>query len=78
MRDSKAIVEGVFAGLKEKGAININKASIEELQSLPGIDETAARRIMVGRPYHSSTELLERRILPSQQYDRIASRIVAR
>ena len=31
--------------------MNINKASEKDLESLPGIDEAAARRIVDDRPY---------------------------
>jgi hypothetical protein len=78
VRDFKAIVQGIFEGLRQKAPININKASTEELQRLPGIDAQAARRIISGRPYESSTELLHRRILSKGEYDSIASQVVAR
>jgi DNA uptake protein ComE-like DNA-binding protein len=77
-RDAKAVAQGVFEGLREKGPLNVNRASEAELEGLPGIDEAAARRIVAGRPYASSTELLHRRILTKRQYDGIASRVVAK
>lgn len=78
IRDAKAVVQGIFEGVRAKGPVNINKASEDELQTLPGIDAAAARRIVAGRPYESATELPRRHILPRAVYDRIASRIEAR
>ncbi len=77
-RDAKAIAQGVFEGLKTKGPLNINRATEEQLETLPGIDAAEARRIVANRPYTNSVELLHRRVLSKQEYDRIASRVVAR
>ena len=78
VRNSKAIVQGVFAGLKQKGAININKASQADLETLPGIDRARGRRIIAGRPYSNSADLVTRRILTKAEYSQIATRIQAR
>src|SRR5438309_1885923 len=50
-RDAKAVAQGVVEGLKQKGPVNINKASDKDLETLPGIDVVAAKRIIDGRPY---------------------------
>ena len=78
VRDGKAVVKGVFDGLKTKGPLNLNKASVEELQRLPGIDAPAARRIVAARPYRSGAELMKRHVVTKAQYERIASQVVAR
>jgi len=77
-RDAKAVAKGVVEGLKEKGPVNINKASEEDLQSLPGIDAPAARRIVDGRPYDSGGELVKKHLISREEYNRIADKIVAR
>jgi len=77
-RDAKAVAKGVVEGLKEKGPVNINKASEEDLQSLPGIDAPAARRIIGGRPYDSGSELVKKHLISREEYNRIADKIVAR
>ena len=77
-RDAKAVVQGVFEGLKTKGPMNINKASKEELETLPGVDAAVAGRIVAGRPYGNSAELVRRRIVSKGEYDRIASQVEAR
>jgi len=77
-KDAKAVAKGVVEGLREKGPVNINKASEEDLQSLPGIDAPAARRIVDGRPYDSGGELVKKHLISSEEYNRIADKIVAR
>jgi DNA uptake protein ComE-like DNA-binding protein len=76
-QDAKAVVQGVEDGLKTKGQVNINTATPDQLEALPGIDAARARRIIAGRPYQSSDDLLKRHLVPKAEYDRIAGRVVA-
>ena len=55
--------------------LNLNSASKAQLMSLPGIDDAAADRIIAGRPYSSEHELLERRIVSREEYNKIADSI---
>ena len=77
-RDTKASVEGVVDGLKTKGVLNINKATRDQLESLPGITPAQARRIVAGQPYASSDELVKRHLVGNAEYDRIADKIETR
>lgn len=77
-RDTKAVAQGIFEGLKAKGPLNINRATKQELETLPGIDSAAADRIISGRPYKDSVELPRRHVISKAEYDRIAGRIEAR
>lgn len=77
-RDAKAVAQGVVEGLKEKGPININKASSDELQTLPGIDAATADKIIAERPYDASGDLMRKHIVSRAEYDRIASKVVAK
>jgi DNA uptake protein ComE-like DNA-binding protein len=77
-RDAKAVVQGVADGLKQKGPININRASAEDLKALPGIDDDSARRIIDGRPYDNGGELVKKHVISRTEYDRIAEKIEAK
>jgi len=77
-RDTKAFAKGVAEGIREKGPLNINKASADDLEALPGIDAAAAQRIIAGRPYEAGAELYKRHKISKAEYDRIANRVVAR
>ncbi len=76
-RDTKAVAQGVVDGLKQKGPVNINKASVNDLEALPGIDEDRANKIVAGRPYDDSQQLVKRHILTRAEYDKIATHVVA-
>jgi DNA uptake protein ComE-like DNA-binding protein len=77
-KDAKAVVQGVEDGLKTKGGLNINKATPDQLETLPGITPAQARRIAAGQPYASSDELVKRHLVSQAEYDRIADKIETR
>ena len=77
-RDARAVAQGVFEGLRAKGPLNINRATRDQLETLPGIDRDTADRIIAGRPYESSVALLKRHLLTKQEYGHIANRVTAR
>ena len=77
-RDAKAVAQGVVEGIKQKGPVNINKASLEDLKNLPGIDDDAAHRIVDNRPYDSSYELVKKHLISKAEYNQIANKVVTR
>ena len=58
--------------------VDINHASKEELDVLPGIGAVRAEAIIKGRPYKGKDELLRKKVLPSNVYEGIKDRVVAR
>ncbi len=77
-QDAQAVAQGVREGLSRPSPdkpLNLNSASKAQLMSLPGIDDAAADRIIAGRPYSSEHELLERRIVSREEYNKIADSI---
>ena len=58
--------------------LDVNSASKEELDALPGIGATYAQKIIDGRPYRSKNELVSKGVLPSSIYDNIKDQITAR
>lgn len=60
--------KGVTLGI---ATININTASLGELDSLTGIGEVRAKQIMDNRPYGNKEELLSKAKIPQSVYDKI-------
>jgi competence protein ComEA len=58
--------------------VDINSASAEELQELPGVGTAFANRIIASRPYRGKNELLQKKIVPPSTYEKIKDEIVAR
>ncbi|MEO8735815.1 MAG: helix-hairpin-helix domain-containing protein [Edaphobacter sp.] len=74
-RDAGAIARGVAEGLTRKGPLDINEASATQLQKLPGVTPELAGKIVEHRPYTSTRDLVRRRILSKEEFDRVKSRI---
>lgn len=74
------VVEGIGeipAPAARDRSMNINTAPVLRLKSLSGIGGHYAKKIVEGRPYRNSEELLTRHILPQYIYGRIMDRLVA-
>jgi DNA uptake protein ComE-like DNA-binding protein len=76
-KDAKAVAQGLADGLKQKGPINVNRASADDLKTLPGIDEAAARRIADNRPYDTAADMVRKHVISKTEFDRIADRVTA-
>jgi DNA uptake protein ComE-like DNA-binding protein len=58
--------------------VDINRAGVAELKTLPGIADAYANAIAKNRPYKNKTQLLTRGILPVTVFRKIKERIIAK
>jgi DNA uptake protein ComE-like DNA-binding protein len=58
--------------------VDINRATMEELETLPGIAEAFAAKIIKNRPYANKTQLAGKGILSASAYAKIKSLIIAK
>ena len=75
-RDTKAVAEGLKDGLSSKRAVDLNKASKQDLVSLPGITSQKADRIIAERPYANAHQLVTRHVLSADEYVQVQDRVV--
>ena len=58
--------------------VDINSASPAELDALPGIGKARTASIIKNRPYRGKDDLLNKHILPSNVYNGIKDKIIAK
>jgi len=75
-RNTKAVAEGVKEGLSNKKSVDLNKASKEDIDSLPGISAQKADRIIAERPYATTRQLVTRHVLSEGEYAQIQDRVL--
>lgn len=57
------------------GLININTASSEQLDSLPGVGTVTAGKIIAARPYASTQDLVTKKAVGQSTYDKLKDKI---
>ena len=58
--------------------LDINTASVDELKAIRGIGDANAKKIIDGRPYKRRNELVTKKIIPQETFDKIKNQIVAK
>ncbi len=70
-------LDQVILGVENGRLININSASLSDLDTLPGIGPVYGQSIIEHRPYSTIEELLSKGVLKESVYEKIKNKITA-
>jgi DNA uptake protein ComE-like DNA-binding protein len=70
--------ESKMAPAPKAELLDINSATAEQLDALPGVGKAYSAAIIKGRPYKGKDELVQKKIVPQKTYDGIKDKIIAK
>jgi competence protein ComEA len=58
--------------------VDVNHATVDQIASLPGVQEAVAIKIVKNRPYANKAQLSSKGVISAATYKRIRNRIIAK